>query len=265
MSPISTLTLLTRSGAIVGGLQAFSAATNGILSPTPYGKFANLDQSISKVSGRTNMMLIYTPAFSFALYKVLELGGLPKCFDDREAITACALLSHFAKRIIETLCVHKYSSRVNPVLGGFIGIYYALVCGIILGFQSAVSADEYLPGCLAAGAILFLIGEVGNFVHHVYLAALRPKEVDAGDVAAVRKSYKVPREGLFSKVVCPHYSFELCAWLGIAVMSQEIHTYLAFLSMATYLGGRSVAQRLWAVENIPGFPPNRNCLLPGIF
>ena len=269
MSPIvHTATLLTRSGAIIGGLQAFVAATSASASataPTSYGKFSMEDIGTQKVSGRTNMLLIYTPALVYSGYKVLEMGGLHGGFDERMVLTASALATHFAKRVLETLFVHKYSSRVHPAVGGFIGIYYALVCGIILSFQSAVGADEYLPWCLAVGASLFLIGEVGNFVHHLYLAALRPKEVDAADVMAVRKSYKIPQAGLFSQVVCPHYLFELIAWLGIAVMTQEIHAYLVFLSMTSYLVGRSHAQKKWSIEKIPGFPKERKRMLPGLF
>ena len=70
------------------------------------------------------------------------------------------------------------------------------------GFRQLL-ADEYLPWCLGLGATFFVIGEIGNLVHHIYLAALRPKDIEADDATAVQESYRIPHTGLFSKVVCP--------------------------------------------------------------
>lgn len=49
-----------------------------------------------------------------------------------------------------------------------------------------------------AGVVLFLVGILGNFYHHFLLSKLRVK----GD-----KGYKIPKGGLFSLVICPHYLF----------------------------------------------------------
>ena len=151
MSPINTLTLLTRSGALVGGHKP-SHDYKWDHSSYSIREVWELRQSTLKVSGRANMLLIYIPPLAFSLTKFLGMGAFPFGFNDRMAVTATALVLHFAKRFFETIFVHKYSSRVSPTLGVFIGIYYALVCSVILGFQAVVGADEYLPWCLGLGA-----------------------------------------------------------------------------------------------------------------
>ena len=60
-----------------------------------------------------------------------------------------------------------------------------------------------MPPAAAAG-LLFVAGQVGNAYHHWLLANLRkPSSKGQGQED---KAYKAPKGGLFSHIVCPHYT-----------------------------------------------------------
>lgn len=273
---ITTSTLGSATGVGIAafqslvGLTAFSSQSNESMA-TPYGKFALLNDNNEKgprVSGKTNMLLIYTPALAVnanMLLKAAEGWGWGEGTSTIASsivgagpsiLVLFALTAHFLKRVLETLFLHRYSTTVNPSVGTFIGGYYAFVSWLILHFQAMVPATSVNPSAVAAGVALFAIGEIGNFWHHCLLAALRTP----GD-----SGYKTPRGGLFRFVTCPHYLFELVAWLGIALMTQEVHSFLVFASMSSYLGGRSVSQNRWARSNIDAYPGDRKNIIPLIF
>src|SRR3546814_15644917 len=52
---------------------------------------------------------------------------------------------------------------------------------------------------------------IGNFAHHKILADLREQQT----------SYFIPQAGWFRRVTCPHYCFEVVAWIGMALMSHQ--------------------------------------------
>lgn len=234
-------------------ITSFSSQTN-FRTATPYGKFSRNTEGVM-ISGRNNMLLIYTPAL------ILNTASLinPATFAGSQLLALC-LTIHFLKRVLETLFLHKYSTKVNCSVGAFIGVYYTLVSWIILHFNKLAEVGlRGGPKESILGVLLFAFGEVGNFYHHYLLARLRREKGD------VDQKYMVPEGGLFSRVTCPHYLFELLAWLGISLISQEIHSYLAFASMASYLGGRSVSQTKWAQKNIEGYPKERKNIVPILF
>merc|ERR1719174_1464683 len=87
----------------VSAVQCFNllAFANEMKAPTAYSKFAS-DSQLS-IPSRMGMLLIYMPAMSAALYCVARAGSA----NGREALVAAMLLLHFAKRVVETLCVHR--------------------------------------------------------------------------------------------------------------------------------------------------------------
>ena len=123
--------------------------------------------------------------------------------------------------------------------------------------------DAYVAALLPVGLALYAIGEAGNLYHPARLARRRrPKEqatmlrgmsalalaatpTTAEALAAVpetpkQSAYSVPQGGLFDVGAMPHYFFELCAWLGVALVAQQLNALLVFGGMASYLGGRAV-------------------------
>ena len=79
------------------------------------------------------------------------------------------------------------------------------------------------------GAVVFLLGLIGNIYHddelrHIRRLALREqqvamkKEKDAGKEGRVDKVYRVPEAGLFRYILFPHYLCEWLEWAGFWII-----------------------------------------------
>lgn len=106
------------------------------------------------------------------------------------------------------------------------------------------------------GIGLFLVGITGNMYHHYLLSQTRKK----GETG-----YKIPKGGLFSLVICPHYLFEIIEYFGFALISQTIYSLFFAFATALYLSGRSNATRKWYVSKFEHFPNHVKALLPFLF
>jgi steroid 5-alpha reductase family enzyme len=164
-----------------------------------------------------------------------------------------AVMIHFLKRTYEVLFVHKYSGPIQPFTFVIIVVTYALIAGLISALNAqAIPAVDAL---FIIGIVLFIIGQIGNFYHHKLLANLRKTE----------GGYHIPRGGWFEKATCPHYFFELLAWLGILLLSRHLFTLLAFIAMFGYLTGRSIKTRQWYRQRFPDYPAERKNMIPFLF
>lgn len=164
-----------------------------------------------------------------------------------------AVIFHFGKRTFEVLFVHKYSGNIEPLTFVIIVFAYALMGGLIswLNAESIPAMDIFFY----LGIVFLLVGEAGNFYHHKLLANLR-KDADG---------YFMPSGGWFDKATCPHYFFELMAWLGIFLLSRHFFTLLVFVAMFGYLIARSIKTRQWYLARFEDYPVDRNLIIPGIF
>lgn len=292
------------AGLTIAGLQCLNllAGANELASPTPYSKFATASSSspLAAVGGddvpsRTGMLAIYVPP---AVTAAAALGLTPSAAGNgREAIVCALLLVHFVKRVLETLFVHRYSGTMKAATAGFIGVFYSLVTMLISVMQAGVPASVYAGAdqALAVALSLFGVGELGNLWHHALLADMRkhddeptagaapippPPPVEeqegaagsgsgssvAAAAAGSRLSYRVPSGGLFDLVTAPHYLFEITAWVGIAVATQQLNACLVALGMASYLAGRAAATTRWYADTFgAAWPAERRHLVPFLF
>lgn len=130
--------------------------------------------------------------------------------------------------------------------------------------------------CLQYGLAAYVVGELGNLYHHYLLSTLRTTDKNGKVIISksdkggsdeefdVKSNYLVPTGGLFDYVTMPHYFFELIAWLGIAIVSQDLNVYLVFASMCTYLLTRAKATKIWYLKNVNNYPEDRKVLVPFI-
>ncbi|XP_030542606.1 very-long-chain enoyl-CoA reductase [Rhodamnia argentea] len=216
-----------------------------------YSKFSLAPNK--KVQSRTGMLLLYSPAFlaGLASFLIFPDGGL------RFLILRSAISLHFFKRILEVLFIHKFS--------GGMGVGSMVVISLIYFLSTATSIysqhlSEGLPeppvDLLYPGIALFLIGIASNSYHHILLSKLR-KEGE--------REYKIPKGGLFGWVICPHYLFEVIAFVGISFISQSVYSCSCSLAIFFYLLGRSYATRRWYTSKFEDFPEDVKALIPYIF
>jgi len=232
---------------------------------TEYSKMANQKSNKKMVSSKIGMLYIYMPALTLCTIFLIGKASFLLPVERKETPVIIMLWVHFAKRVLEVLFLHVYSGKVEVVLSRTIGFYYALV-SYLISYVAVDSTTRHDDGETATshvefvGHALFLIGILGNFYHHYLLASLRRQ--------SKQKRYVAPKGGLFNYVAAPHYMFELMGWLGIALVAQHANAYLVFMSMASYLSGRSVAQNKWNQQKFTDkeWPRTQRLnMIPGVF
>lgn len=236
------LALYAAFGALAVGMGPFD-----YFGPLPmrYSKF----RGKSGISSRAGMFCLYFLPFLAALgFSLPYLSHLSLL----QAIVLLALLGHFAKRCLEVLFLHKYSGPMDLLTTLAITGFYSLIAAGTSALNAAPLA--HADALFWLGLAFFAAGEFFNFWHHKILADLRGEGTD----------YVIPRGGLFERVACPHYLFELLAWFGIALLSRHLFVYLAFLGMFGYLLARSLKTLAWYRAKFPHFPRERKALIPGL-
>mmetsp|Transcript_15360 Transcript_15360/g.33112 ORF Transcript_15360/g.33112 Transcript_15360/m.33112 type:complete len:282 (-) Transcript_15360:33-878(-) len=237
--------------------------------PMPYSKFAaespSAANSAAMIPSRTGMLIIYVPAtivafiFQYLLPQFASIAFTP-------TIAGWMVLAHFLKRDAEVLFLHKYSGETDSNAAKIISVSYALTSFVICLLSnpkvSVVGSSD-----IQLGLLFFVMGSLGNFYHHYLLSLLRPDSSSDKISAPGKKKYSAPTGGLFEYVAAPHYFFELIVWLGIALVSQQLTSYLNFVSMCCYLSARSYNQNQWNQNKFgeKEWPSSRKNLIPFLY
>ena len=218
----------------------FKAGTMGL-----YGKFyRDSDVDEFALPSKVGMAIVYGPALLVSMLALktawLARESIAMSGNGRELLIAAMLTLHFLKRFLEVVFVHIYSGRMDRGSALGIAAYYALMTKMVVHQQAAVPISITNGKLPVWPLVLFFVGETGNLWHHASLARLRKRSRDA--------KYVLPSEGLFEFITCPHYLFEILAWVGLALTTAHANAYLLALSMGVYLAGRSDATREWYAQ-----------------
>ncbi|KAJ8551599.1 hypothetical protein K7X08_021614 [Anisodus acutangulus] len=221
-----------------------------------YSKFWNVNsnkQVKAKVPSKMGMIIAYSPSLIACLsfFWIFSNGGI-RFFMLNSAITI-----HFFKRVLEVLLVHKYSGVMAMNSAITISTSYFIAFSSLIYFQHLTEeSPEPSIDLKYFGFIVFLVGIIGNFYHHFLLSKMR-KEGESG--------YKIPKGGLFSLIICPHYLFEIVTFLGFSLISQTLFSFSSTIGTLFYLTGRSYATRKWYLSKFEDFPKNVKALIPFVF
>lgn len=162
-----------------------------------------------------------TVVFLGALVQQKEDRSCPALANTREAellwpceLAAVCWVLHFARRTAEAAYLHRFSQPAVPWDDTvteylyYFGFAYWIACWLVCADSASVEWSSVND----AGAVLWLVAEVGNCVCHVQLARLRPADVDV----AGKRVVCLPTGGCFSllSVSFPHYLCEILSWVG---------------------------------------------------
>ncbi|NOH01140.1 MAG: DUF1295 domain-containing protein [Chloroflexi bacterium] len=208
-----------------------------------YSKF----RSVSGIPSRVSMVILYSAPIVALL--VSARSYLPNA-NLIQWIVFGSVFTHFSKRVLESLFLHKYSSHAGLLTTLLVASFYS-TAAYLIGWMNG-NPFPSTDGWFALGIVLFIVGIGGNFYHHKLLADLRKDSFD----------YFIPRGGLFEFAVCPHYLFEILTWLGIALLSRHLAAWLILLFIVAYLTARSLRTLKWYQDKFSDFPKNRKAILP---
>lgn len=211
-----------------------------------YSKF----RASKGISARLGMFILYfspVVALYFSAKDYLSNATLIQW------IVLASVFTHFAKRVLETLFLHRYSGPIDLFTTLLIASFYSFASFLIgyINRNPITSIDVWFT----IGIVLYVVGMIGNFIHHKILADLRKNSLD----------YFIPKSGLFNYVVCPHYLFEIFTWVGIFLLSRHLATLLVLGFIIAYLSARSIRTLQWYKEKFSDFPKHVKALIPFVF
>jgi very-long-chain enoyl-CoA reductase len=170
--------------------------------------------------------------------------------------------SHFSRRIVECLAVHRYAGRRVP-LGDALGEYaYYWGFGTWNAWAFATHSQSSIDSLGYLGLATFVLGELGNAWSHLRLRALRRPDTNERGI---------PTGGLFEWVSCANYSYEILTWCGFALVMRNLPSLVFLGAIIPILAGW--AKKRHARYHVlfdghdgrPLYPTRRKALVPWLF
>jgi len=169
---------------------------------------------------------------------------------------------HYAKRLLETIFVHRFSNATMPIKNLFIN------CSYYWGFAAYVSYHVNHPLYTApsdaqvyAGLAGFILCELGNFSIHWALRCLRPPGTKVRKIPVPTSN---PLTCLFNLVSCPNYTYEIGAWTCFTIMTQCIPAGLFALAGAYQMTVWALGKHRNYKKEFEKYPRGRRAIFPFI-
>uniref|UniRef100_A0A1B6D543 very-long-chain enoyl-CoA reductase n=1 Tax=Clastoptera arizonana TaxID=38151 RepID=A0A1B6D543_9HEMI len=169
---------------------------------------------------------------------------------------------HYAKRILETLFVHRFSHATMPIMNLFKNCsYYWLFTAYVAYhvnhplFTAPSNAQVYF------GFIAFILSELGNLSIHLALRNLRPPGTNVRKIPVATGN---PFTKLFNFVSCPNYTYEFYSWLSFTVMTQCLPAGLFALAGMYQMTVWALGKHRNYKKEFQNYPKRRTAILPFI-
>jgi len=182
----------------------------------------------------------------------------------REFVVDLACLCHtfhYAKRILETIFVHRFSHSTMPLTNLFknCSYYWGFAAYIAYYVNHPLYTAPSTTTQIYSGFISFWLCEWGNFSIHMLLKNLRP-------AGSTERKIPLPNGNpfcmLFNFVSCPNYTYEVLAWLSFGIMTQ-CAPVLIFMTCGL------IQMTIWAQQKhrrykkeFSKYPRNRTSIIP---
>lgn len=177
-------------------------------------------------------------------------------------IAAACWSIHYAKRLLETIFVHRFSHSTMPLRNLFKN------CGYYWGFTAYVAYHVnhplYTPPMFIQalfGVALFTLCELGNLSIHLLLRDLRPPGTHVRKIPVPNAN---PLTKLFNYVSCPNYTYEYGAWLAFSILTNCIPAFIfavaGMIQMTMWALGKHRAYK----KEFSNYPKQRTAIIPFI-
>lgn len=177
-------------------------------------------------------------------------------------IAAACWTFHYAKRLFETVFVHRFSHGTMPIMNLFKNCSYYWLFTLYVAYH--VNHPQFTsPGTVQVYASLaaFLISEVGNLSIHMLLRDLRPP---GSKVRKIPYPNGNPLTGLYNLVSCPNYTYEFYSWLSFTVMTSCLPAGLFALAGLYQMSVWALGKHRNYKKEFPDYPKGRKAILPFI-
>ncbi|XP_064605660.1 probable very-long-chain enoyl-CoA reductase art-1 [Liolophura sinensis] len=208
-------------------------------------------------------LLIY-PIFYIRPSCIYGAGATSEPYAKAVHIALACWTFHYAKRLLETVFVHRFSHATMPIMNIFKNsLYYWGFTAFVSYF---INHPLYTPPAygnvqLYGGLALFVVAELGNLSIHIALKNLRPPGTK---LRRILNPTSNPLTCLASLVSCPNYTYEALAWIGFSVLSQSLpaalFTAAGFYQMSIWALGKLRNYR----REFKEYPRSRKAILPFI-
>lgn len=175
-------------------------------------------------------------------------------------IAAVCWSIHYAKRVLETLFVHRFSHATMPLRNLFKNCSYYWLFAMYVAYH--VNHPLYTsPNVLQvyAGLAAFGVCELGNLSIHVALRNLRPA---GSTVRKIPVPTSNPFTSLFDYVSCPNYTYEIGSWLAFTVMTSCLPAGLFALAGAYQMTLWAIGKHKLYRKEFNNYPKQRKAIYP---
>lgn len=177
-------------------------------------------------------------------------------------VAAICWSAHYAKRLFETLFIHRFSHGTMPLKNLFRNCAYYWLFALYVAYH--VNHPLYTAPCTACyyiGLGGFVLCELGNLSIHILLKNLRPPGTK---IRRIPKPDGNPFSLLLNFVSCPNYTYEFGSWLFFTIMTKcapaGLFAAAGFYQMAVWAIGKHRNYK----KEFPDYPKGRKAILPFI-
>jgi len=176
-------------------------------------------------------------------------------------LAAGCYVVHYAKRLLETIFVHRFSHSTMPLRNLFKN------CSYYWGFTAYVAYHVnhplYTPPStqvqVYSALALFTICELGNLSSHLLLRDLRPAGTTERRIPYPNRN---PLTMLFNLVSCPNYTYEFGAWAAFTVMTQCVPAGLFALAGLYQMSVWAIGKHKQYRKEFKEYPRGRKAIIP---
>lgn len=169
---------------------------------------------------------------------------------------------HYAKRLLETLFVHRFSHATMPLRNLFKNCSYYWLFAMYVAYH--INHPLYTPPSklyFYVGLVTFAFSELGNLSIHLALRDLRPPGSTVRKIPVATGNLWTL---LFNFVSCPNYTYEIGSWIGFTIMTSCLPAGLFTLAGAYQMTMWALGKHRAYKKEFSQYPKVRKAIFPFI-